>query len=71
MEFGGAWSVLWIAVPGFFVGILLADSVRRIFSEDDKLLRRIFANQPVTMTAVATALGSVLVWAVLRVLGFM
>lgn len=68
---GGVWSVIWIVVPGFFAGILLADSVRRIFTDDATLLRRIFAEQPVTMTAAATALGSVLVWGVLSILGLM
>ena len=71
MDQGGVWSVIWIVVPGFFAGILLADSVRRIFTDDATLLRRIFAEQPVTMTAAATALGSVLVWGVLSILGLM
>lgn len=71
MEPGGAWSVLLIVVPGFFVGLLLADSVRRIFTDDATLLKRIFADQPVTMTAAATAIGSILVWGVLSILGIL
>jgi hypothetical protein len=71
MEPGGVWSVLWIVVPGFFAGLLLADSVRRIFTDDATLLKRIFLDQPVTMSAAATAIGSVLVWGVLRILGVM
>lgn len=57
-------NILWILIPGPFVGYLLMDSVRKIWSEDDRVLRRIFAAQPVTMLAAATALGSVVVWAV-------
>lgn len=68
---GGVWSVLWIVVPGFFVGIFVINSVRKIFSDDDTLLRRIFSDQPATMIAVATAVGSVLVWGVFSVLGIM
>jgi hypothetical protein len=69
--FGAVAGVLWIVIPGFVVGVLFIDSVRRIFSEDDRLVRRLFADQPVTMIASATTVGSVLVWAVLRVLGLM
>lgn len=64
-------SILWIVLPGFVVGVLVLDSVRRIFSEDDTLVRRLFADQPVTMIAAATTVGSVLVWGVLRALGLM
>lgn len=66
-------TILWILLPGPFVGYLIADHVRSIFSEDDQLLRRVFREQPVTMFAGVTALGSVAVWvlweAALRVLG--
>lgn len=74
MENGGLGAVagvLWIVIPGFIVGWFVLDSVRKIFSEDDKLLGTFFEDQPVTMIAVATTVGSVLVWGVLRVLGFM
>lgn len=44
------------------------DSVRKIFSDDDRLVRRLFEDQPVTMIAGATTVGSVIVWAVLEIL---
>jgi hypothetical protein len=62
-------KILWILVPAPIVGYLVIDSVRKIFSEDERLLRRVFEAQPVTMLAGATALGSVIVWAVVAVLG--
>ena len=60
-------NILWILLPSPFVGYLMIDSVRKIFSEDEKLVRTLFAEQPVTMLAGATALGSVVVWAVSEV----
>ena len=57
-------SALWILIPGPFVGYLVVDSVRKIFSDDDRLIRTLVAAQPVTMLAALTALGSVVVWAV-------
>jgi hypothetical protein len=57
-------KILLILIPAPVVGYFMIDSVRKIFSEDDRLLRRVFADQPVTMIAAATALGSVAVWAV-------
>lgn len=57
-------DILWILIPGPFVGYLVMDSVRKIFSDDADLLKRVFKAQPVTMIAAATALGSVVVWAV-------
>jgi hypothetical protein len=68
---GAVVRILWIVVPGFVVGVLVMDSVRKIFSEDKTLVRRLFAEQPVTMIATATTLGSVLVWAALRILGLL
>jgi hypothetical protein len=61
-------NVLWILIPSPFVGYLMIDSVRKIFSEDERLLRKLFSDQPVTMFAVATALGAVPVWAVSEVI---
>ena len=58
-------KILLILIPAPVVGYFMIDSVRKIFSEDDRLLRRVFADQPVTMIAAATALGSVAVWAVM------
>jgi hypothetical protein len=60
-------DILWILIPGPFVGYLVIDSVRKIFSDDPTVLRKVFAAQPVTMLAAATALGSVVVWAVSEV----
>lgn len=59
-------EILWVLIPGPFVGYLVIDSFRKIFSEDDRLLWRVFKAQPVTMLAAATALGSVVVWAVME-----
>ena len=67
---GGAMEILWIVLPGFVVGVLVADSVRRIFSDDKRLIWRLLRDQPVTMGVSATTIGSVLVWAVLAALGF-
>lgn len=55
-------EVLWVLIPGPFVGYLVIDSVRKIFSDDDRLVWRVFSEQPVTMLAASTALGSVVVW---------
>lgn len=57
-------KILWILIPSPFVGYLIIDHFRKMFSEDDKLIRTIFADQPVTMIAAATALGAVTVWAI-------
>lgn len=59
-------EILWVMIPGPFVGYLLMDSVRKIFSDDDEALKRIFKAQPVTMIAAATALGSMVVWVVVE-----
>ncbi len=60
--------ILWILGPGAVVGVMVMDGVRRIFSEDETLVRRLFADQPVTMLASALIVGSVIVWAVLEIL---
>ena len=61
-------EVLWILIPGVFVGFAVMESVRRIFSEDDQLLKKIFSEQPVTMIAAAGIIGSVVMWGVLSIL---
>jgi|TARA_B110000438_G_C15494329_1_gene512811 hypothetical protein len=65
-------SILWILIPSPFVGYLMIDSLRKVFSDDDTLLRKLFADQPVTMIATSMSLGSMVVWAlseaVLRIL---
>ncbi len=63
-------EILWIVLPGFLVGVLVADSVRRIFSDDNKLIWGLLRDQPVTMGVSATIIGSILVWALLAALGF-
>ena len=56
--------MLWILLPSPFVGYLVADSVRRIFSDDKRLLWRLCLAQPVTALAGLMIVGSVVVWAV-------
>lgn len=56
-------------MPGFFVGWFVVDWMRQPFSEDETLLRRWLAEQPVTVVAVCTSLGSLVIWAVLMILG--
>lgn len=65
---GGVMEVLWMMVPGFVVGVLLFDSVRKIFTDDATVTRRLLAEQPVTMTAAATIVGTVLVYGALNLL---
>lgn len=67
MSIESASSVLWILLPSPFVGYLVADSVRKVFSEDDRLLRKLFAEQPVSMLAGFMVIGSVVVWVVSEV----
>ncbi len=61
--------ILWLIVPGFFVGWLVIDWMRQLFSEDKTLLRRWMADQPVTTTAACISVGSIVVWVVLMILG--
>ena len=63
-------KILWVVLPGFVIGVLVADSVRRIFSDDKRLVWRLLKDQPVTMGVTATTIGSILVWAVLTAIGF-
>ena len=69
MTESATFQVLIIIVPGFFVGLAFFDSVRRIFSDDPKWLLTLLADQPVTMGAAATIVGSVLTWGALSLLG--
>lgn len=61
--------ILLLIVPGFFVGLFVVDWLRRPFSEDDELVKRWLKEQPVTVVAVCTAIGSAFLAAVLMVLG--
>jgi hypothetical protein len=60
-------EIVWILLPSPIVGYFVADSVRQIFSEDDQLLRKLVAAQPVTAIAVFTVIGTVIVWSVSEV----
>lgn len=60
-------SILWILVPAPFVGYFVVDHFRKLVSGDPEFTRNLFKSQPVTMVAAATALGSVVVWAVSEV----
>ena len=51
------------------MGYFVVDHFRKLFSDDPKLLREIFVSQPVTMIAVATALGAVVVWGLSEIAG--
>ena len=65
---GGVMEVLWMMVPGLLVGVMLFDSVRKIFTDDATVTRRLLAEQPVTMTAAATIVGTILVYGALNLL---
>lgn len=61
--------ILLLIVPGFFVGWFVLDWMRQPFSQDDQLLKKWFAESPVTVVAACTIVGSMVVWAVLTVVG--
>lgn len=61
--------ILLLIVPGFFVGWFVLDWMRQPFSGDDQLLKRWFAEQPVTVIAACTAVGSMVLWVLLTILG--
>ncbi len=50
------------------VGVLVLGGVGRILSDDDRLVRKLFEAQPVTMVAATTAVGSVIAWALMEAL---
>ncbi len=62
-------QILLIAFPGFVFGLLVADSLRRIFSDDDKLIWKLLKDQPATMGVSATTVGTLIVWVALTALG--
>jgi hypothetical protein len=55
-------------VPGCVVGLLVFDSVRKIFSDDATIVRKLVRDQPVTMFTAATIVGTVLVWGAINAL---
>jgi hypothetical protein len=61
-------SILWILVPAPFLGYLVAEWCRMAFSDDPRLVRRLVADQPVTMITGLTIVGAVCSWALLEVL---
>lgn len=62
--------ILFLLIPGFFVGWFVIDWMRQPFSEDAQLLKRWFEISPVTVIAACTSVGSIVVWGVLTLLGF-
>lgn len=61
--------ILFLIVPGFFVGWFVIDWMRQPFSRDERFLRRWFEESPVTVVAACTMVGSIVVWGVLTILG--
>ena len=57
-------SVLWILIPAPFVGYLVVEWCRMAFSDDPRLVRRLVAEQPVTMIAGLTIVGAAATWVV-------
>lgn len=60
--------ILLLMIPGFFVGWFVIDWMRQPFSDDPKLLRRWLREQPVTVIAACTIVGSAVLWGVLTIL---
>lgn len=58
--------ILWILLPAPLVGYLVAEWCRRAFSDDPRVLRRLVAEQPVTMLAALTIVGAAATWVVLE-----
>ena len=59
-------SILWILIPAPLVGYLVAEWCRTAFSDDPRLVRRLMADQPVTMLAAVTIVGAAVLWVVLE-----
>jgi len=60
--------ILWILPLAPFVGYLVVDWGRRAFSDDPRLVRRLLAEQPVTMGTGLVIIGAAVTWALLQVL---
>mgnify|MGYP001146794151 CR=1 FL=1 len=58
-----------LLVVGFAVGWLVLDWMRRPFSDRAGLLREWFEDQPVTVVAACTIVGSIVVWGLMTLLG--
>ena len=61
-------SILWILVPAPVVGYLVADWCRRAFSDDPRVIRKLVAEQPVTMLTGLIIVGAAVSWVVFEVL---
>ena len=61
-------SILWILLPAPLVGYLVVDWGRRAFSDDPRLIRKLLAEQPVTMGSGLMIVGSATSWAIFMVL---
>ena len=60
-------SILWILVPAPFVGYLVAEWCRTAFSDDRRIIRRLVAEQPITMITGLTIVGAAVSWEFLEV----
>ncbi len=60
--------ILWILVPAPFVGYLVAEWCRRALSDDPRLIRRLVAEQPITMITGLTIVGAAFSWVLFEVL---
>ncbi len=60
-------SILWILLPAPLVGYLVVDWGRRAFSDDPRLIRRLVAEQPITMGTGLMIIGSAATWAIWEV----
>ena len=61
-------SILWILVPAPFVGYLMAEWCRTAFSDDPRIIRRLVADQPITMITGLTIIGAAVSWVIFEVL---
>ena len=58
-----------LLIGGFVLGVVILEGVRRIFSDDDRLLLRLFQEQTVTMIAASTIVGAIFVYGFYRLVG--
>jgi len=60
-------SILWILLPAPLVGYLVVDWGRRGFSDDPRIIRRLLAEQPITMGTGLVIVGAAVTWALSEV----
>lgn len=58
-----------LLLVGFALGWVVLDWMRQPFSAEPGLMKRWFEEQPVTVIAACTIVGSVVAWGVLTILG--